>query len=164
MPMPFFTDTPRYAGQMNSPLGQLLLIAGEQALCELRLPANAHTLPPGVSLHETPLLTLAKRQLAEYFAGQRRQFALPLAPAGTAFSQACWQALLRVGYGRVISYGEQATLVGCRSARAVGQANSRNPLPVIIPCHRVLARGGGLGGYSGGLAVKEYLLRLEGAL
>src|SRR6185295_10503338 len=101
-------------------------------------------------------------QLNEYFAGTRRQFELPLAPAGTPFQQRVWAALLDIPYGQTISYGELASRIGQKSAsRAVGLANGSNPLPIVIPCHRVIGANGKLTGYGGGLPIKERLLALE---
>jgi len=101
-------------------------------------------------------------QLTEYFAGTRRRFDLPLAPEGTPFQQRVWKALLDIGYGETISYGELASRIGRKSAsRAVGLANGSNPLPIVIPCHRVIGANGKLTGYGGGLPIKERLLALE---
>jgi methylated-DNA-[protein]-cysteine S-methyltransferase len=98
----------------------------------------------------------------EYFDGRRRQFDLPLAPEGTPFQQRVWRALLDIPYGQTTSYGEIAIRLGQRSAsRAVGLANGSNPLPIVIPCHRVIGASGKLTGYGGGLAIKEHLLALE---
>ncbi|HEX5761423.1 MAG TPA: methylated-DNA--[protein]-cysteine S-methyltransferase [Thermoanaerobaculia bacterium] len=108
---------------------------------------------------------LLRRQLAEYFAAQRTAFELPLAPAGSPFQRRVWEALLAIPYGRTRSYGELAAAVGRPgAARAVGRANHDNPIGVVIPCHRVIAAGGALTGYAGGLHRKRYLLELEGAL
>jgi methylated-DNA-[protein]-cysteine S-methyltransferase len=114
---------------------------------------------------ETPLLLEAKRQLERYFDGALRHFDLPLAPSGTPFRQKVWDAMQEIPAGETRSYGELAAAVGS-AARAVGGACGANPIPVIIPCHRVLAAAGALGGYSGdgGLDTKVALLRLEGAL
>ena len=104
-------------------------------------------------------------QLAEYFDGRRHVFELPLAPEGTPFQLRVWNALLDIPYGETISYGELAVRIGDRSAsRAVGLANGSNPLPIVIPCHRVIGSNGKLTGYGGGLPIKERLLTLEGAL
>jgi len=101
-------------------------------------------------------------QLREYFEGRRRQFDLPLAPAGTPFQQRVWSALLDVPYGETISYGELASRIGQKTAsRAVGLANGSNPLPIVIPCHRVIGANGKLTGYGGGLPIKERLLAHE---
>lgn len=104
------------------------------------------------------------RQLEQYFKGERRDFNLPLCPSGTDFQRKAWRILLQIPYGETISYGEESRRIGCpKAARAVGGANHRNPLPILIPCHRVVAAHG-LGGYGGGVERKKYLLRLEGAL
>lgn len=111
---------------------------------------------------ESPLLAEARRQLDQYFAGTRRAFELPLAPAGSPFQTRVWRAMQRIPLGRTRSYGEIASELGS-SARAVGTACGRNPLPILIPCHRVLGAGGALGGYSGGegLPTKRWLLAHE---
>ena len=110
----------------------------------------------------TPLLDSAARQLAEYFEGRRRDFDLPLKPAGTPFQLGVWAALREIPYGQTRSYKNIACAVGRPLAcRAVGMANNRNPLPIVIPCHRVIGASGSLTGYAGGLEVKESLLRLE---
>ena len=114
-------------------------------------------------LADTPLLQEAKRQLDAYFAGKLRQFDLPLAPLGTSFQTLIWQTLTaEVPYGQTITYGELAKRAGNPAAsRAVGMANHRNPLPIFIPCHRVIGAGGKLVGYGGGLPLKQSLLNLE---
>ena len=104
-------------------------------------------------------------QLKEYFAGARKEFDLPLAPEGTQFQKDCWDALLKIPYGEVRSYKDIAKEVGCeKGARAVGNSNNKNPIAVIIPCHRVITSQGTLGGYGGGLEAKKALLDLEGSL
>lgn len=111
---------------------------------------------------ETPLLERAASQLREYFAGTRRKFDLPLAPAGTEFQKKVWQALLDIPYGETRSYSQIALAVGNpKAGRAVGMANNRNPISIIIPCHRVIGKDGSLVGYGGGLNRKESLLLLE---
>ena len=113
---------------------------------------------------DTPLFRETGRQLEEYFAGMRRSFSLPLDPAGTEFQLRVWRALCGIPYGTTVSYKELARRVDSpKGFQAVGQANGRNPLPILIPCHRVIAAGGGLGGYSGGVERKRLLLELEGA-
>jgi methylated-DNA-[protein]-cysteine S-methyltransferase len=102
-------------------------------------------------------------QLEQYFAGERRQFELAIEPRGTPFQRRVWQALSEIAWGEVCNYGDVARRIGQPgAARAVGQANGANPIPIVIPCHRVIASGGGIGGYSGGLGIKERLLALEG--
>ena len=107
----------------------------------------------------------ARRQLKEYFAGQRREFTIPLDLRGTEFQRRCWDELVRIPYGETRSYAEIARAVGSPNGfRAVGQANHHNPVAIVVPCHRVLAGGRNLGGYGGGLPTKAFLLRLEGAV
>jgi methylated-DNA-[protein]-cysteine S-methyltransferase len=141
-----------------TPLGALTLFAEAGAIVALEWgEAPRAPLPP------EPLLREAATQLQDYFDGLRRDFDLPLAPAGTPFRRTVWAALTRIPYGATWSYRDLAAAVGCRSARAIGQANGANPIPILIPCHRVIAANGGLGGYSGGdgVATKRYLLDLE---
>ena len=148
----------------DTPLGRVVLLAREDgALTALRFAERFET--PAEWRRQDAPFSEAKRQLDAYFDGRLRRFDLPLAPEGTAFQQRCWQVLTEIPFGETISYGEQARRVGRPgAARAVGQANGANPLPVIIPCHRVVATNGGLGGYTGGLHIKRFLLALEGAL
>lgn len=138
-----------------SPVGPLTLTECDGALTGIAFrDEGAHD--------RTPLLDEAARQLAEYFDGRRREFELPLAPAGTAFRQQVWAALRDIPFGQTRTYGQIARAVGRpRACRAVGMANNRNPLPIVIPCHRVVGASGSLTGYAGGLEVKESLLRLE---
>ena len=127
--------------------------------CRKRLPASQSG---GKSLDART--RPVREQLHEYFAGKRRNFELALDLRGTEFYQRCWQQLLQIPYGETRSYADIARAVGSpKSFRAVGQANHYNPVAIIVPCHRVLAAGCNLGGYGGGLPVKAYLLRLEGA-
>lgn len=131
------------------------------ALVRLYLPGEAM---PRIAEHETPLLTDGKGQLMEYFEGKRRVFDLPLAPEGTAFRKRVWTALLDIPYGETISYGELARRVdNPKGVRAVGQANHHNPIPILIPCHRVVGADGSLTGYGGGVELKRALLALETA-
>lgn len=141
-----------------SPVGPLTLTQEDQALTGLHFGEHPQQGAEG----PTPLLEEAARQLEEYFAGQRKEFSLPLAPKGTEFQLRVWQALLQIPYGETRSYGELAAMVGNpKACRAVGGANHRNPLSILIPCHRVVGTGGSLIGYAGGLSVKEFLLKLE---
>lgn len=113
----------------------------------------------------TPFLKEACSQITAYLEGKRTTFDLPLSPVGTEFQKKVWAALLTIPYGKTISYGELASLVGNpKASRAVGMANNRNPIPVIIPCHRVIGANGKLVGYGGGLPIKQKLLTLEVAL
>ncbi len=143
----------------DTPLGLMGLEEENGALVSLRLPGQP---VPRIACHETPLLSEGKRQVLEYLAGQRRVFDLPLAPRGTEFYRSVWQALEEIPYGETRSYRDIAQVVGRpRAVRAVGQANHNNPIPIIIPCHRVVGANGSLTGYGGGLDLKERLLRLE---
>lgn len=144
-----------------TPLGMLRLVAEQGELVELCLRPEAEGGPVAES---EPILREACRQLGEYFAGQRRAFDLPLRLAGTPFQEAVWRELQRIPFGTTLSYAELAERIGnAKAVRAVGSANGKNPLPIFIPCHRVIATGGGLGGYGGGLEMKSWLLRHEGA-
>jgi methylated-DNA-[protein]-cysteine S-methyltransferase len=140
----------------SSPIGDLTLF--EENGCIVSLDWGR---VPGAS--ETPLLLRARDQLDEYFTGTRRTFDLPLAPTGSAFQLSVWKALATIPYGQVERYGDLAGRLGT-AARAIGGACARNPIPVIVPCHRVVAGHGALGGYSGqdGLDTKRFLLTLEG--
>ncbi|SMB86046.1 methylated-DNA-[protein]-cysteine S-methyltransferase [Desulfonispora thiosulfatigenes DSM 11270] len=114
------------------------------------------------TLKETEVLKRAYEQLQEYFEGKRKVFTLPLSPKGTPFRQKVWNALQQIPYGVTKNYGEIAKIIGNeKAARAVGQANNKNPISIIIPCHRVIGKNGSLTGYDGGLEIKEFLLKLE---
>jgi methylated-DNA-[protein]-cysteine S-methyltransferase len=143
---------------LHTPLGDLTLSEEEGAIVALDWGR-------GRDQAETPLLRRARDQLQDYFDGTRTAFDLPLAPHGTAFQRKVWDALRAIPAGQTRSYGDIARQVGCRAARAIGQANGANPIPILIPCHRVVAADGALGGYSGGdgEATKRYLLDLERA-
>jgi methylated-DNA-[protein]-cysteine S-methyltransferase len=146
---------------VDSPIGPLGLIASEHAL-EAVLFDGERIHPEGSS----PVLAEAGRQLEAYFAGDLVDFDLPLELHGTEFNRRCWLALATIPYGQTVSYGEQARRLGLgnESARAVGSANGRNPLPIVLPCHRVIGADGSLTGFGGGLHVKRFLLEHEGAL
>ncbi len=152
----FFTILP-------SPLGRLLLTASAAGLTGLWIMGEKHcpSLPP--DCQENPdAFRVASLQLAEYFAGNRQAFDLPLAPRGTAFQQLAWTALQQIPYGQTRSYQEQAAAIGRPAAvRAIGTANGRNPLSIIVPCHRVIGANGSLTGYGGGLDAKQWLLAHE---
>ncbi|WP_165072424.1 methylated-DNA--[protein]-cysteine S-methyltransferase [Desulfovibrio sp. ZJ200] len=132
----------------------------------LGLSAKGKSAVPADALcQESPILRRARAQLEEYLAGRRRSFDLPLAPRGTDFQRKVWEALTRIPYGETRSYKQIAEAVGCpRGCRAVGLANNRNPISIVIPCHRVIGADGSLVGYGGGLPLKKALLRLEGSL
>ncbi len=156
-----------YYSRLQSPVGPLLIGVSEKALVALEfdrgLPQKIGGLP--VQWEESEARTRpVRQQLQEYFSGKRRNFDLALDLRGTEFYQRCWQQLLQIPYGETCSYADIARAVGSpKSFRAVGQANHHNPVAIIVPCHRVLAAGCYLGGYGGGLPVKAFLLRLEGA-
>jgi methylated-DNA-[protein]-cysteine S-methyltransferase len=150
-----------------SPVGPLLLASNGDALCLIEFANPRHPAARGGDWHESDdaVLRTARRQLGEYFDGARREFDLPLAPRGTSFQQQVWQSLRGIPYGETISYASLATRIGRQSAiRAVGAANGRNPLPIVVPCHRVIGADGSLTGFGGGLPTKQFLLQLEGAL
>lgn len=148
---------------MQSPIGSLTLVRDQHGLRQVNFPQNGQPAPTDPEWHEdSPAFVEAIRQLRAYFAGELEEFDLPLAPEGTPFQQQVWQELCRIPYGETISYGELARRIGNPNAsRAVGLANGSNPIPIIIPCHRVIGSNGKLTGYGGGLPIKEKLLALE---
>ncbi len=150
---------------LHTPVGELELVADTNGLCRISFGKTAKA--SDICEEETPVLRKAIEQLSEYFAGQRKVFELPLSLRGTDFQLRDWKALLEIPYGETRSYKDIAEAVGCpRGFRAVGMANRRNPLPIVVPCHRVIGADGSLTGYAGAnkaLAIKEYLLKLEGA-
>ena len=148
---------------MGSPLGEILLVGNDQGLTQVSFRDGNSPLLPALDwrLDDTFWAT-AVSQLTAYFAGELQTFDLPLAPKGTPFQQEVWAYLQTIPYGRTITYGAIAQELGNpKSTRAVGAANGRNPISIIIPCHRVIGSDGKLTGYAGGLKVKEALLRLE---
>jgi methylated-DNA-[protein]-cysteine S-methyltransferase len=147
---------------VGSPIGPLTLVATARGLSHVLFPGEALPSTSSGGEQATAILAEAARQLAEYFAGTRRDFDLALDPQGTPFQLAAWRSLGEIPYGETISYGEQARRLGRPgSARAVGAANGRNPLPIVVPCHRVVGASGKLVGFGGGLEAKRYLLNLE---
>jgi methylated-DNA-[protein]-cysteine S-methyltransferase len=154
---------PMFWHETDSPVGPLLLAADARALTRVHFQAGPHPCtPPREWRREAARFAVVTHELAEYFAGERRAFSVPLAMEGTEFQRSVWRALVAIPYGETISYGELARRVG-NVARAVGLANGANPLPVIVPCHRVIGADGSLTGFGGGLAIKRALLELEGA-
>ncbi len=151
---------------MDSPVGQLLLAGEGEVLHYLSFPSGKMAFKPDPQWsYYAAALTHARHQLEAYFAGQLTQFDLLLAPAGTAFQLQVLGALQQIPYGQMRSYKDiAATINRPQAMRAVGAANSRNPIPIIIPCHRVVGANGSLTGFGGGIATKEFLLRLEGAI
>jgi methylated-DNA-[protein]-cysteine S-methyltransferase len=150
----------------ESPLGRLLLVADEAGMRAIEFDDAAHPVPRAAEWreHRTALLDGARRQLQDYFAGSRQGFDLPLAAQGTSFQLEVWRALAEIPFGETRSYAEIAQRLGQPGAvRAVGAANARNPLAIVVPCHRVIGANGSLTGYAGGLDRKRALLALEGA-
>jgi methylated-DNA-[protein]-cysteine S-methyltransferase len=152
----------------DSPLGKMRIASKSGAIFAIGFPGQKHDVEKQADWRrddDAPELVAARTQLAEYFAGKRRDFDLPLAPQGSDFQQRVWDALLRVGYGRTSTYGALArALARPAAARAVGAAVGRNPIAIVVPCHRIIGADGSLTGYAGGLDRKTSLLALEGVL
>jgi methylated-DNA-[protein]-cysteine S-methyltransferase len=150
---------------MPTPIGDLTLLATDEGLAAISWPtgdAPSRPLPAAIEHPGHPVLAAAVAQLDEYFAGERTTFDLPLVPRGTPFQLLAWEALREIPYGEVRTYGEQAVRIGRPTAfRAVGAANGRNPLPIVVPCHRVIGSTGSLTGFAGGIEVKRWLLEHE---
>jgi methylated-DNA-[protein]-cysteine S-methyltransferase len=155
----------KYTLPYTSPLGEMLLAADDDTLLGVYFLGQKHfptTLPDSNASRPGSVLDQTARQLADYFQGRRNAFDLPLAPQGTAFQRDVWDALLSIPYGETVAYGELARRIGRpQSVRAVGAAVGRNPITIIIPCHRVVGTNGSLTGYAGGLERKQALLDLE---
>jgi methylated-DNA-[protein]-cysteine S-methyltransferase len=154
--MTFFTTA-------SSPVGELTLVSEADALSGLYMTDHRHRPPlPGDARRDPGPFAEAIRQLDEYFAGERTDFELPLRAAGSPFQHEVWRALLDIRYGETVSYGELARRIGRPGAsRAVGLANGRNPISIVVPCHRVIGSSGALTGYGGGMERKRFLLDLE---
>jgi methylated-DNA-[protein]-cysteine S-methyltransferase len=151
--------------EMASPVGKLTLVANTSALVAVRLereqPTRLRLDPASPDAHH-PVLVEAERQLADYFAGKRTSFELPIEPSGTEFQKQVWRCLRQIPFGRTRSYGEIARTVGSpQGSRAVGAACGKNPLAIVVPCHRVLGANGALTGFGGGIDAKAKLLALE---
>jgi methylated-DNA-[protein]-cysteine S-methyltransferase len=173
------THPPLFRTTMSSPIGRLTLVATADAIVAIRWDTetdgsepDAHNpvdaklgdefvdVPAGEGGHAA--LDQAVAQLGEYFAGQRVDFDLPLDPEGTDFQKQAWDALVQIPFGETISYGEQAVMLGDKNkSRAVGAANGKNPIPIVVPCHRVVGSNGHLTGFAGGLNIKAWLLDHE---
>jgi methylated-DNA-[protein]-cysteine S-methyltransferase len=151
----------RYASTFPSPVGRLTAVVNDDgALAELRF--ERQPAPDAVAWDDARCAHV-RRELDEYFAGARREFTVELKPRGTEWQQAVWRALLTIPYGATIDYRALAALAGNpRAVRAAGRANATNPIPILIPCHRVIGTDGSLTGYGGGLDAKELLILLEG--
>ncbi len=150
--------------QFATPIGQLTVAVDASGVRQVLFDAGDGRFGVGSDWQRDPTATRAAReQLLAYFAGERRPFSLPLAPAGTPFQQRLWLALADIPFGTLCSYAELAQRVGCpRALRAVGAAAGRNPLPILLPCHRVVGSDGSLTGFSAGLPRKQWLLAHEG--
>ncbi|MES1197302.1 MAG: methylated-DNA--[protein]-cysteine S-methyltransferase [Pseudomonadota bacterium] len=147
----------------KSPIGILALTANDDALTGVYFENPKHGGPPAdARIGSNAVIEETRRQLDEYFAGKRTSFDLPLAPEGTEFQLKVWKALRRIRYGATKSYGQIASEIGApQASRAVGAANGRNPIPIIVPCHRVIGADGSLTGFGGGMERKRFLLDLE---
>jgi methylated-DNA-[protein]-cysteine S-methyltransferase len=152
-----------YYDYLDTPVGRLLLAVDGQGLRHIDFESGRHPTAIGPEWERGPgALHEARTQLKAYFAGRLTEFDLPLAPQGTAFQQQVWLELLRIPYAATINYGELARRLGdAKASRAVGSANGRNPLPIVVPCHRVIGADGSLTGFGGGLPAKRFLLEHE---
>jgi methylated-DNA-[protein]-cysteine S-methyltransferase len=156
-------STPRFCSHLPSPIGPLLLCGNGTALTAVLMATRRHpeSVPSDARPDDGPFRE-ARRQLEAYFAGELREFTLELAPEGTLFRQKVWRALAEIPYGATESYGSVAERIGLpQAARAVGLANGRNPISIVVPCHRVIGKSGALVGYGGGLERKQWLLAHE---
>ena len=159
-------DAALHTATIGSPVGDLRIVASDAGVRAVLWPSDDASRAPlssdvGVS-ESHPILALAGRELTEYFAGDRQHFDVPLDPEGTEFQQEAWLALRAIPYGETVSYGEQAARMGDKNkARAVGAANGRNPISIIVPCHRVVGANGSLTGFAGGIKTKQWLLAHE---
>lgn len=154
-----------FVSRLRTPIGELTLTASDTALTGVYFPVSRRAPPPAG--HDTPngILGVVQAQLTEYFAGARTTFDLLLDPTGTEFELRVWNLLRAIPYGSTTSYGELARRLGApKDARAVGAANAKNPIPIIVPCHRVIGANGELTGFGGGIERKRWLLQHEGAL
>ncbi len=150
--------------QFDSPIGLITVNGNDDGLLGVWYESHARTLSDfGVQDDDHPILRLTVSQLKEYFNGERREFSIPLAANGTEFQNKVWQALTTIPYGETWCYKDLAIAVGNpKASQAVGGANGKNPISIIVPCHRVIGKNGSLTGYAGGLDIKDALLKLEG--
>lgn len=148
---------------IDTPLGPMTVTASEEAVIGVRFGSESSPEAVRCSEAEAPeVLRRAAGELCDYFTGKLRRFTVPLAPQGSAFQMRVWEALRTIGYGETRTYKEIAVQIGhSRSYRAVGMANNRNPIAILIPCHRVIGSDGSLTGYAGGIGIKEWLLDFE---
>lgn len=146
----------------QSPIGTIFLLGDATGLCEVRFAGSDAALPIA---NPNEITALAAKELAAYFSGTLFSFSVPLNPTGTSFQKQVWEAVLSIPYGKTSSYLDLSLALGDKNlTRAVGSANGKNPLPIFIPCHRIIGSDGSLTGYSGGLARKKFLLGMEGSL
>jgi len=149
---------------LDSPVGRLRLVSDGKHLTAIEW-EQRQAIDPNDTEKTDPALSACAKQLREYFAGERRSFDLPLSPTGTEFQKNVWAALKAIPYGKLRSYRDIAeSLDNPKAVRAVGAANGRNPIPIVVPCHRVIGSDGSLTGFAGGLEAKKVLLKLEGAI
>ena len=152
--------------KISSPIGPIYIVADEKHLQAITFACNWESIQKkmkDLECKSNAIIAQTEVQLQEYFAKERTAFDLPIAFSGTVFQKQSWQALLTIPYGETRSYAEQAQIIGkAKAVRAVGRANGQNPIPIVVPCHRVIAKSGELTGFAGGLERKKYLLELEG--
>lgn len=152
--------SPKYIKSYETKIGKLTLGSDENFITNIFFPANK--IPENMKEKETNVIEQAINELNEYFEGKRKMFTIPLKPNGTEFQKNVWKALLNIPYGKTCSYKDIAEAIGSpKACRTVGSSNGKNPIPIIIPCHRVINSNGKLGGYSGGLDVKTKLINIE---
>lgn len=154
-----------YYTTMDSPIGELLLVSDGDSIIQVSMDSETFSQmiePDWKNNGNLSVLSLAEEQLKEYFAGDRKDFQIPLSYQGTAFQKKVWSELRKIPYGEVLSYGQLAERIGNpKSSRAVGLANGKNPIAILVPCHRIIGADGSLTGYAGGLHRKRFLLELE---
>lgn len=149
----------KHCMMIPSVLGKLMLEEEDGKIVRLLFERD---MPANMKQSDTPTLQKAAQELSEYFAGNRKEFDIPLNPKGTDFQKSVWNALCTIPYGKTMSYGQVAAQIGNpKASRAVGMANNKNPIPILIPCHRVIGANGKLVGYGGGIWIKQKLLELE---
>lgn len=152
--------------KISSPIGPIYIVADAKHLQAITFACNWESIQKkmkDLECKSNAIIAQTEVQLQEYFAKERTAFDLPIAFSGTVFQKLSWQALLTIPYGETRSYAEQAQIIGkAKAVRAVGRANGQNPIPIVVPCHRVIAKSGKLTGFAGGLERKKYLLELEG--
>lgn len=152
----------QYSRIIDTQIGKMIAISSQSAIVSFNFLEESKTYQTTNASH--PLLLRLEEEIGEYFAGKRREFSLPLSPNGTEFQKGVWNTLLKIPYGETVSYAQEAKIFGNpKATRAVANANGKNPISIIIPCHRVIASNGSIGGYTGGVWRKEFLLSLERA-